>query len=471
MASTVFSNDELVRVGDIDGSTFKLIDTTSGASLTLLDKDIFLLQPWLANRDHEDQYRLQAVKTSESVGEGNRAERRFSLVNVRLHSPPAACSQQHVFENIPQHLAQCKAERDPAELTVIVSTKSGLCEADTFYGGVVRPLLASWDYHDHDYNVLQTTSEDSIKDYAAGTLSAKANAGVRQLILLLSGDGGIVDIINGLFSCHPNPRFVKPVVGLLVLGTGNALASSSGLNSDATHGLRSFWRGGPRRIPTFIARFSPGARLLVDQGRKQERLPVDEHGYGSLHGAVVTSWGLHASLVADSDTAAYRKHGRLRFQMAANELLHPSNGSPSHVYHGKITASTTDKNGVERAVVWERTEHMYVLATQVAQLEAGLTISPRSRPLDGRLRVVHFGVLPSARVMEILGKAFDGGKHIGEPEVGYESVDTLRIEVHETDPRWRRVCVDGKIVLLEEGGWLEVTKEDRDVVDLVVDSS
>lgn len=69
--------------------------------------------------------------------------------------------------------------------------------------------------------------------------------------------------------------FVKPTIGLIPMGTGNALANSAGINSDGTNGLRHLLRGSPHGIPSFKATFSPGSELLVDEGREVAPLPRD----------------------------------------------------------------------------------------------------------------------------------------------------------------------------------------------------
>ncbi|OCL14666.1 hypothetical protein AOQ84DRAFT_15131 [Glonium stellatum] len=112
---------------------------------------------------------------------------------------------------------------------------------------------------------------------------------------------------------------------------------------------------------------------------------------------------------------------------------------------------------------------MYVLATLVGQLERGFTISPASRPLDGCFWLVHFGPVDGAEVMRIMGLAYQGGLHVKEPGVGYEEIEGLRIEFGglEEEARGRRVCVDGKIVVVEKEGWVEFRKEKRRVLDVV----
>lgn len=130
----------------------------------------------------------------------------------------------------------------------------------------------------------------------------------------------------------------------------------------------------------------------------------------------------------------------------------------------------------------DRQEHGYILLTLVSNLEKTFTISPASEPLDGKLRIVHFGPEGGEEVGRIMALAYQGGKHVGEEKVAYEEVRGMRIEFLEMDGdeksgaeddmegRWRRVCIDGLIVMVEEGGWMEVSKlpEDERAVDIVI---
>lgn len=291
-----------------------------------------------------------------------------------------------------------------------------------------------------------------------------AKDGIAQYVLLLSGDGGIVDIVNSLLSYDRTAIYKNPTISLLPLGTGNAMANSSGITGDNTLGLSTMLRGSPRAVPLFRAKFSSGARLLVNHGQDERELHGVFDGTPAAYGAVVCSWGLHATLVADSDTAEYRKFGVERFKMAAKEALHPSDGSLPHAYKGKVAIRQ------RREQAWHvlpRNGHGYVLATLVSQLEAGFTISPASRCLDGSLRLVHFGQLSGQDAMDIMGKAYQGGKHVEDDRVGYEEIEGLRIDFDEDDARWRCVCLDGKIIRVEKGGWVEVHGRVEGVVDLV----
>ena len=370
----------------------------------------------------------------------------------------------------PSHLSVPKGPEGEPNIHVVVSIRSGTWEAELFFRDVVQHVLEAVGLSESDYQVHHTSSEKSIIRFTIDLLLPAANAGQAQTVILLSGDGGMVDIVNVLLESKQNLNFVKPCVGLLSLGSGNALANSSRLNSDSTKGLSSLLKGRPYSLPTFTVKFSPGSELLVDEARNTESLPVDSEGTSTLYGTVVCSWALHAALVADSDTTEYRRHGSERFSMAAKELLFPSDGSQSHHFKGQVTITKKDEQGQEAVMNLSREEHSYVLATMVSNLQQTLTISPYSKPLDGQLRLVYVGATSSEEVMRVLGLAFSGGKHIGEQSVLYEAVESMRIEFSEDDSRWRRVCVDGKIVRIGKNGWVSVRREARDILDLVADA-
>lgn len=252
------------------------------------------------------------------------------------------------------------------------------------------------------------------------------------------------------------------------MGTGNALAHSTGI-SGGMHGLAAWLRGQPRDLPLIRATFSNdhgGAKLLADEGRKHEDLPVRTATDSDFWGAVVFSWGFHAQIVADSDTPEYRAHGAKRFQMAAQEALFPADGSGPHKYRGTLTVQTRDDS---HSIKWSKLgtdEHVYVLGTLVSNLEETFTISPQSTPFDGKLRLVHIGHDSGEEIMRIMGLAYQQGKHIEDEKVDYKEVAGFALQFEEEDEKWRRVCVDGKIILVEKGGSVEVKREKQVAVQL-----
>ena len=398
----------------------------------------------------------------------------YKFEDVQVTSLPQAFVDANVISSRIEHLiafgSTFQANGCGPNLYVMISVASGTGEAQDFFDNIVKPAFTASGIQPDSYYVHTTDSNKSIERFIDTVILPRANEGVPQTILLLSGDGGVVDTLNVLLSSKRSEQYLKPTAGLVTMGTGNALANSTGLNRDLTRGLRHFYRGKAHPLPTFTAQFSPGSEILLDEGRKAEPVPPPAADVGEMYGAVVCSWALHASLVADSDTAEFRRFGSHRFQMAAKELLSPSNGSAPHVYKGQITVFKLDENGHEIQQVLSAQEHGYVLATLVSNLEEKFAVSPHSKPLDGQLRLVRFGNISSEEVMTILGLAFQDGAHVDNEAVDYEIIEGIRIEFNEPDGRWRRVCVDGKTVRVGESGWLEVRKNTGvEVLDLVAD--
>ncbi|KAK1038342.1 hypothetical protein LTR33_016125 [Friedmanniomyces endolithicus] len=427
----------------------------------LADKDIIAVLP--VHAQIPDDYSILYVASNPSAANDSSGSPVLfkSLLATRLPQPFI-----HHFQPPGNACWQLRADNGSLpNLHIVVSSGSGTGQAEDVWARLLKPMLQHVCPKADAYMLHHTTSEHSVAELTREVFLPQANDGIMQAIILLSGDGGLVDIVNTLLEGPRGKWYKKPNATLLPLGTGNAMAHSVGLTNDNTLGLRNLLQGTTRPLPLFRASFSPGARLLVNEAREERQLSL-LNGAPTVYGAVVCSWGLHAGLVADSDTSEYRKHGAERFKMAAEEALFPKDGSPAHAYKGKVSVLRPGGRDWERV---NRETHAYVLATLVSKLEKGFTISPASKPLDGKLRLVHFGDIGGQGAMEIMTKAYDGGKHIGDERVGYEEIQGLRIEFEEEEARWRRVCVDGKIVRVQAGGWVEVRGGVESVLDLIVD--
>lgn len=335
------------------------------------------------------------------------------------------------------------------QVIAIVSTLSGSQFAVPVFETVLGPLLKHLSV---PFRELRTQSAESVRNFAQEVLRPQALSSRSQLVILLSGDGGIVDLLSVLAEPSSSPSYRPPTIALIPVGTGNALGHSSGILSprDQTLGLRTLLRGKPRVLPVFKVDFTPAARRIDDDVATR-----DAKAFDVATGAVVFSWALHAALVADSDTPEYRKHGAERFQMAAKENLFPADGSKPHAYRGRVSLLSQGK--------WHeipRDTHNYVLITMCAKLEANFTISPESKPLDGELRAVHMGAVSGGGedVMDALKLAYQGGKHVEIDTVGYQAAEAFRLTIDEEDTRWRRVCIDGTIFVVERGGQIEVSR-------------
>jgi len=132
------------------------------------------------------------------------------------------------------------------------------------------------------------------------------------------------------------------------------------------------------------------------------------------------------------------------------------NLDPIHGYSGLVVARVDDGTWVPIAEE-EGTEKFYVLSTLVSNLEPAFMISPKSKVGENAMWVLTFPKLPAEEVMTIMGGARVGGTHVQDSKVNYQKVTGIRIEPLEADERWRRICVDGRIAVLEEDGWVEAT--------------
>ena len=423
-----------------------------------------------------------------------------------------------LLPRLPDHLL-LPPKDGQGSIHVIISTLSGTQKAEGFFERCLKPLLDRLEVP--PYDVHRTESPDTISRFTRDIILPRANQGIKQSIILLSGDGGIVDIINTLLGQEKMKGDAAiPVIGVIPMGTGNALFNSScrprphpespsstekadssdrawDLHEDKTQGLRTLLFGTPKPLPTFRTAFSPGSTSIsypsasaASSSPMHTPLPTS-HPCSSttttppiLHGCVLTSWCLHASLISLSDTPRHRAKGRSRFTTAAQTLLQPPDGSPTHVYRGVVSTLHLSPGSGSGAEEWRpvrekdgsvRRKHMYILCTLVSHLEENFTISPDSGVLEGRLRLVSIGDVGVEEVVRVLGEAYQGGRHVregnkGDGVVGYDAVEGVRIEFDEEEAEgtWRRVCVDGMVVECPRGGWVEVRMDrGREVVDLV----
>lgn len=117
---------------------------------------------------------------------------------------PQSFQDNHLFKALPAHLDSLQTD-----VHILISTLSGTGLSPSFYDSILHPILSAVGLKDADYNVVHTGSEDSIKDFVRSVLSVQADQGKKQTVLLLSGDGGIVDAINVLLEGGARSRYIS----------------------------------------------------------------------------------------------------------------------------------------------------------------------------------------------------------------------------------------------------------------------
>jgi len=116
----------------------------------------------------------------------------FELRTTNTTLLPQEFLEKHQINSPPSCL------QPPNEIYILISTLSGTGLSPAFFNEILKPVLQGLGLADTGYQVIRTSSAESVVEFARSTLLVKANEGKKQTLLMLSGDGGMVDTINGL---------------------------------------------------------------------------------------------------------------------------------------------------------------------------------------------------------------------------------------------------------------------------------
>jgi hypothetical protein len=131
--------------------------------------------------------------------------------------------------------------------------------------------------------------------------------------------------------------------------------------------------------------------------------------------------------------------------VAAERLLSPA----PHVYHGELQIS----NWAQSPIV----EHTYLLLTHVSHLEPTFPIAPRQSPLFPTISAVEIGPMSGERLMSCMQGVYDNSKHLDMEDVKFvDGVENVKFWVDEDEARWRRICIDGDMIIVEKGAMVSV---------------
>ncbi|RBA17041.1 hypothetical protein FPRO05_01765 [Fusarium proliferatum] len=476
--STTVENTHLAEVTTVENVSVtedNLTWTRTGTSESASRHELVLVREATNSQSGSSQYLLFILKE-----DPENKKIPFQLSILKTEEIPTDLRSLTVA-GLPPHLKHGSANEHGVtnQVDIIVSIKSGVGLASKVWEYVLHPVwtyIAGDDSGKFTYRLIHTESPETIRDYAKQLWTTDERSKARTIVLL-SGDGGIVDLLNGSDGNQvpENP----PTVALLPLGTGNALFHSTHKPlytepgpSPLVLGLRTLFQGVGADLPVFRAAFSPGSHIVKFTDKSKERpstpavnqIQKQETSVTHLQGAIVASYGFHASLVHESDTPEYRVHGDKRFHMVAEGLL-----KESHPYAAKVSIRRRGSTTFEDI---PRESHAYVLTALVSNMERKFAISPATKPLQSQLRLVHFGPIGGERTMSVMMKAYDEGSHVGMQwpdgeKVGYDEVDEVKISVLERDERRRKVCIDGTIVEIPEGGDMSINMLDHSLFKIL----
>jgi hypothetical protein len=123
-----------------------------------------------------------------------------TILQTQVTDLPRDLLTKSILSHLPPYL-----RLPPEDIHVLISVKSGAEKAELCYKNVLRPILAAVGLK--SYQVLKTESHETVRKFASGRLDERAGVGRPQTVILLSGDGGVVDIINGLARSSADSRY------------------------------------------------------------------------------------------------------------------------------------------------------------------------------------------------------------------------------------------------------------------------
>lgn len=112
--------------------------------------------------------------------------------------------ETYMIRDLPEWL-----EHGRSETFVLASTLSGTGLTMEFLDRILKPLLNAFGLKDGQYKVSKTQEASYIRDWAESSLLAKANEGTRQTVIMLTGDGGVVETLNGILASGERSRYAQ----------------------------------------------------------------------------------------------------------------------------------------------------------------------------------------------------------------------------------------------------------------------
>ncbi|KFX95857.1 hypothetical protein O988_05593, partial [Pseudogymnoascus sp. VKM F-3808] len=187
---------------------------------TILESDVLAIVPISNAPPIYNVYTLQTVDSPENIA--------LPVPDVELHQTelrgaPEAFISKHLVGGLATPHISLPAE----DIYVVISSKSGTGKAAAFFKDVLQPVLKAHGLGESGYQVVRTTSHETITELAETKLRDKASKGVRQTVILLSGDGGVVELLNGLIGAEASSVYKRPAIAIFPFGTGNALFHST----------------------------------------------------------------------------------------------------------------------------------------------------------------------------------------------------------------------------------------------------
>ncbi|XP_052393358.1 sphingosine kinase 1-like [Carassius gibelio] len=319
--------------------------------------------------------------------------------------------------------------RRPRGMMVLVNPQSGQGQAMALYNRHIQRMLTEADI---PHTLFITERQNHARD-----LVRSADLTQWDALVVLSGDGLLFEVVNGLMDRPDWEKAIQTPLGILPGGSGNALAAS----------VHHYTRASPVWGEDLLT--SCGFLLCKGLVSKLDLVSIRLASGVRLFSFLSLAWGFVADV--DIESERFRPIGALRFLLSTLLSL-----ASLRVYQGKLAFLPAESERESSSAGWcsadsrlpdrllvpleqpvpqdwtqvEEQEFVLVLAMFQAHLDEDLRAAPDARVDDGLIHLFYVTGGVSRLMMLRLFRAMQSGKHLdlGCAHLVYRRARALRLE-------------------------------------------
>uniref|UniRef100_A0A3B5ABV2 sphingosine kinase n=1 Tax=Stegastes partitus TaxID=144197 RepID=A0A3B5ABV2_9TELE len=332
-----------------------------------------------------------------------------------------------------QHLGP-RGVRRPCRTMILVNPHSGRGQALQLFTGHIQGMLTEASV---PYKLVLTEHQNHARE-----LVKKADLSQWDALVIMSGDGLLFEVINGLMDREDWQEAIQTPLGILPGGSGNALAAST----------LQYEQKLPWNEELLL---SCGFMLCKGLVGSMDLVSIHLASRQRLFSFLSIAWGFVADV--DIESEKYRHVGAIRFLMGTLVRL-----ATLRVYQGRLAYLPTQSDGKTGAPVdsllpgldqpvpesWtvvKEEDFVLVLAIYQSHLAEDLWTVPGAMADDGVIHLFYVTAGISRPALLRLFLAMEKGAHLACdcPHLVYEKVRALRLE--PISPQGM-ITVDGEMV-------------------------
>ncbi|XP_070581130.1 sphingosine kinase 1-like [Ptychodera flava] len=260
------------------------------------------------------------------------AERWRKGILMLLRGVDVSCEEDIDIKELPQ----------AKKILFLINPYSGQGKADKIFKERVVPLLGESDLN---YHPICTEYQGHAHEIAKGLEVNEWDA-----LAIVSGDGLVYEVINGLMSREDRETAMKIPIGIIPGGSGNALISAM-----------LYAKGEPLTNLVQHATFSliKGQTHGMDLVRVQSTKQI-------IHSFLSTCWGIISDV--DIESEKYRKLGDTRFTIQTFARI-----AKLRVYHGRLSFLRDEDYHAAKIHVNQQAQSQHINRTQSVADRSGMT--------------------------------------------------------------------------------------------------